>query len=81
LSLPEEEGEEGEEVHLMSLTPVGGGGSGCGGGRKQPRCKSQPSALLSRKCGVKRRREDDRPMLNFNKMIEVRLSIQDIISS
>ena len=57
------------------------------GGLRPPRCKSQPSSLPSggggvegggeggRKCGVKRRRDnaDDRPTLDFRKMIEVRI--------
>lgn len=37
-----------------------------------PRCRSQPSVLYDRKCGIKRRRDyDHRPNLNFHKMKEV----------
>lgn len=38
---------------------------------KIPRCRSQPSVLYDRKCGIKRRRDyDHRPTLNFHKMTE-----------
>ena len=37
-----------------------------------PRCRSQPCVLHDRKCGVKRRRDEDRPALDFLKMKEVR---------
>ena len=41
---------------------------------KIPRCRSQPSVLYDRKCGIKRRRDHDhRPTLNFNKMTEVNI--------
>ena len=36
-----------------------------------PRCHSQPCVLHHRRCGKKRRRNCDRPTLNFNKMTEV----------
>lgn len=35
-----------------------------------PRCRSQPCVLHDRKCGIKRRREEDRPALDFHKMKE-----------
>ncbi|XP_013383024.1 protein FAM53A [Lingula anatina] len=35
-----------------------------------PRCRSQPCVLQDRKCGLKRRREEDRPALDFLKMKE-----------
>ncbi|KAK3758082.1 hypothetical protein RRG08_006658 [Elysia crispata] len=35
-----------------------------------PRCHSQPCVLHHRRCGKKRRRNCDRPTLNFNKMTE-----------
>ncbi|KAK0051670.1 protein FAM53A-like isoform X1 [Biomphalaria pfeifferi] len=35
-----------------------------------PRCHSQPCVLHHRRCGKKRRRDCDRPTLNFNKMTE-----------
>lgn len=38
---------------------------------KIPRCRSQPSVLYDRKCGIKRRRDyEHRPKLNFHKMTE-----------
>ena len=45
---------------------------------KIPRCRSQPCVLHDRRFGKKRRRECDRPTLNFHKMTEVmaaRLSV------
>lgn len=40
-----------------------------------PRCHSQPCVLHHRRCGKKRRRDCDRPTLNFIKMTEVSESI------
>ncbi|XP_041368774.1 protein FAM53A-like [Gigantopelta aegis] len=37
---------------------------------KIPRCRSQPCVLHDRRFGKKRRRESDRPTLNFHKMTE-----------
>jgi hypothetical protein len=46
---------------------------------KIPRCRSQPSVLYDRKCGIKRRRDHDhRPTLNFNKMTEVNIFMLNI---
>ncbi|XP_069140771.1 protein FAM53A-like [Argopecten irradians] len=39
-----------------------------------PRCRSQPSMTHDRKYGLKRRRDYDRPTLNFRKMTEKRVS-------
>lgn len=39
---------------------------------KIPRCHSQPCVLHDRRCGKKRRRDSDRPTLDFHKMTEVR---------
>ncbi|CAL1533063.1 unnamed protein product [Lymnaea stagnalis] len=39
-----------------------------------PRCHSQPCVLHHRRCGKKRRRDCDRPTLNFNKMTETAYS-------
>lgn len=39
-----------------------------------PRCRSQPSVLHERKC-LKRRRDEDRPALDFLKMKEVCISV------
>lgn len=36
-----------------------------------PRCRSQPCVLTEPKIGMKRRRADDRPSINFKKMAEV----------
>lgn len=55
----------------------------CSGLLGQPqRCHSQPSVLLERRGVKKRRREERRPNLNFNKMKEVRESdLSEIISA
>lgn len=39
--------------------------------QRVPRCRSQPSVLCDRKAGLKRRREESRPTLDFIKMKEV----------
>lgn len=39
-----------------------------------PRCHSQPCVLHHRRCGKKRRRDCDRPTLNFTKMTEASIS-------
>lgn len=35
------------------------------------RCQSQPCVIHERRCGVKRRRDEPRPSINFSKMAEV----------
>ncbi|XP_067932488.1 protein FAM53A-like [Watersipora subatra] len=37
------------------------------------RCQSQPCVIHERRCGIKRRRDEQRPSINFNKMTETAL--------
>ncbi|RUS79428.1 hypothetical protein EGW08_012805, partial [Elysia chlorotica] len=57
-------GSSGAEAGLSGMP-----GMACTG--SIPRCHSQPCVLHHRRCGKKRRRNCDRPTLNFNKMTEV----------
>lgn len=39
------------------------------------RCQSQPCVIHERRCGVKRRRDEQRPSINFSKMTEVTVGV------
>lgn len=43
------------------------------------RCQSQPCVIHERRCGVKRRRDEQRPSINFSKMTEVSLVFPTIV--